>query len=79
MERVEAIFSESFDEVREQVETGERWKISVPGKPIFAQFCGEANIQPGRLKNLYISKAIERGSLVFEDILRILRDFSEAG
>lgn len=77
IEHVETTFGEAFDQICEQVETGENWKISVPGKPIFAQFCGEAKMQPGRLRNLYIGKANEIGSEVFDEIVGIFRGFSE--
>lgn len=74
--QIESVFSEAFDDVEAQVESGDDWKVSVPAKPIFAQFCGEANIQPGRLKNLYISMALESKSDVFDDITSIFRGFS---
>lgn len=78
LDRVEKLFGEAFDNIKSQVESGEDWKMSIPGKSIFAQFSGEANIQPGRLKSLYIAKALETESDVFDDIVEIFQAFAEA-
>lgn len=75
--QVEDFFANAYDVVSQDVSEGQRWKISVPGKPIYAQFCSDAQIQPGRLKNLYISKALEDGSGVFGDITSIFQSFSQ--
>lgn len=75
--RVEKTFSDAYDQIREQVQSGVNWKIDVPGKPIFSQFCGEANIQIGRLKNIYISKALEIKPAIFDEIMIIFKEFSD--
>lgn len=74
--QVEDAFSSAYDLVSKDVANGLEWKVTVPGKPIFAQFCNDAQIQSGRLKNLYITRALEDGSGIFGDITSIFQSFS---
>lgn len=53
-----------------------RWKIDVPGKPIFKTFCGRANIQVGRLKNLYLKAVDAREADTFDELNSIFSRFS---
>ena len=75
---VEQKFANLYDQVQDQIASGSQWKIDVPGKPIFKRFCGVASIPVGRLKNMYITRALEDGNDVFEDIIEILQGFSDA-
>jgi len=53
----------------------EVWKKDIPGKQIFKIFCGEAKIQEGRLKTLYIKKAEEMNMNPFQEIIDIFNKF----
>lgn len=57
--------------------SGNEWKLSIPGKPIFAEFCGKANIHPGRLKTLYIQYAKDSQTNPFSEIYDIFESFSK--
>lgn len=77
-EHVLAQFDSAYAEVEAKLESGDAWKIDIPAKQILAQFCSEANIQAGRLKNLYIELALQQKPEVFQDIFDVLGSFSEA-
>ena len=52
------------------------WKNDFPGKPIFARFCSETDMQQGRMKNLYLSKAEHASKDPFEEIFSIFSSFA---
>jgi hypothetical protein len=52
------------------------WKVRIPGKPIFSRFAAAANMDPGRLKLLYLAEAAKQDFVVFRDILDIFRHFA---
>ncbi|MBE3108898.1 MAG: ATP-binding protein [Acidobacteria bacterium] len=54
------------------------WKVRLPGRPIFNRFAAAADIDPGRLKLLYLSEAKKQDFAVFTDILEIFSAFAEA-
>lgn len=67
--------------VYEELETilkqqDDKWKSSIPGKPIFAKFCSQAKIQQGRMKTLYIKHAQESAINPFSEIHEIFEAFS---
>lgn len=74
---VVAQFEQALAKVESTLADGDAWKIEIPAKQIFSQFCSEAQIQPGRLKNLYINCALEKKPEVFKDILDILTSFAQ--
>ena len=75
-ERVKSCFSDAYDTVSDKLASGSTWKEDIPAKSILAQFCFIAKIQPGRLKNLYITKALEQNPEAFKDITDIFLSFS---
>jgi len=68
-------FSQAYDEIEHQLSDDQRWKANIPGKQVFAQFCSDAKIQPGRLKNMYIAHALERRPDTFMEIYEIFEAF----
>ncbi|WP_417593073.1 hypothetical protein [Parasphingorhabdus sp.] len=73
---VAAQFERAYSQVERMLAEGEDWKKEIPAKQVFSQFCAEAKIQPGRLKNLYINVALEKKPDTFKDIVDILESFS---
>lgn len=69
-------FEKAYMNVENQLANGDAWKSEVPAKQIFAQFCSDAQIQPGRLKMLYINNVLERKPAVFQEIVDILASFA---
>lgn len=55
----------------------DRWKVDVPGRPVFNAFCSIARLHEARLKQLYIVAALKQNQSVFDEIVGIFRDFSE--
>lgn len=69
-------------EVYQELETAvaannPHWKLRIPGRPIFNRFAAAANMDPGRLKLLYLSEAAKQDFAVFADILEIFRQFAD--
>jgi len=54
-----------------------QWKVRIPGRPIFSRFAAAANMDPGRLKLLYLAETAKQDFVVFRDILDIFRHFAE--
>ncbi len=69
-------FEDAYDSIFEKLNDGGTRKIDIPAKAIFFQFCSAAKIPPGRLKNLYIAKALQNSPETFQDISDILASFS---
>ncbi|GAA5266123.1 hypothetical protein ACOSOMT5_P2550 [Acidiphilium sp. MT5] len=74
-ETVANAFSQAYDEIERQLSDEQLWKANIPGKQVFKQFCSEAKIQPGRLKNMYIALALERKPDTFKEIYNIFEAF----
>jgi len=55
----------------------DHWKVVFPGKPILKSFAKKAQVQEGRLKNLYIQRSEECSHNPFKEIIDIFRGFSE--
>ena len=52
----------------------EVWKVDIPGRIVFNKFCGAANIEVGRLKQLYIKASkLEHGP--FQEIIDTFEGF----
>ncbi|KZB62881.1 hypothetical protein AUP42_02160 [Thalassospira lucentensis] len=69
--------AKTFDEFLASISDGTGdWKVNIPGKLILNTFCGRANIQIGRLKNLYLKSAQAQGLDVFADVIEIFDKFS---
>lgn len=72
--------SQAYDEFLLSITDGSgRWKRDVPGKPILKGFCNRAKLPLGRLKNLYLKAAADRGGGTFDDIVTIFERFSATG
>ena len=78
LDTVEHKFASLHDSVQTQIASGDQWKMTVPGKPILRKFCADASIAVGRLKNLYITRALDADSRAFDDIIQIFQGFSDA-
>jgi hypothetical protein len=57
----------------------EDWKKDIPGRLIFNRFAALAQIKSGRLKNLYLRKAIDLKRDPFAEIREIFRAFRTTG
>lgn len=69
----------TYDEFLRYITDGAgRWKIDIPGKPILKMFCSRANIQVGRLKNLYFKAVEAREANTFNELTAIFSTFSNA-
>jgi len=55
----------------------QKWKVKIPGRPIFNRFAAAANIEPGRLKLLYLTEAAKQDFAAFGDVLDLFRRFAE--
>ena len=74
---IEKIVTSTYDKLDTLLNSpGNTWKNDFPGKPIFARFCNEIHIQPGRMKNLYLSKAEQVSKDPFEEIVSIFSSFA---
>jgi hypothetical protein len=51
------------------------WKILVPGKPLLNIFANKAQLQTGRLKNLYLNEAEKHEPNPFAEIIEIFESF----
>ena len=49
------------------------WKVDIPGRILLNKFAGTAQIQPGRLKQMYLAAA--NPDVTFGDIIKIFEDF----
>lgn len=76
-DQVRKCFDDAHNAIVANLTDGEAWKSEIPAKQVFAQFCKTAKIQPGRLKNRYITAAIATKSEIFQDIRNIFKTFSE--
>jgi predicted ATPase len=56
-------------------EGSDDWKIKIPGRPLFNQFAHAANLDPSRLKQMYLAEALRQGGGVFQDIFDIFGAF----
>ena len=54
------------------------WKSHFPGKPIFSKFCEAAQMQPGRMKTLYLTKSFQSNKNPFAEVIEIFENFSRA-
>lgn len=52
------------------------WRGAIPGKQLFSIFCSKARIEQGRLKALYIKRALSREATPFSEIISIFDDFA---
>jgi energy-coupling factor transporter ATP-binding protein EcfA2 len=76
---IEQLIRTTYDQFLGSITDGSQtWKSDVPGKPILKAFCSRANMQLGRLKNLYLKAAEANGSHTFDDLVDIFKKFSEA-
>jgi len=74
LEEIESVTRAEYERLRFDVEgAGNIWRIDLPGRRILNKFAASANIQPGRLKQLYLGAA--EGSEVFGDIVSIFEGF----
>lgn len=76
-EEVREIVDETYSRFESMVNSDDlSWTRHFPGKPIFLAFCGQANIKAGRLKSLYIRRALKRDDSPFDDIIADFSHFS---
>lgn len=75
-DEVRSCFECAYVDVEAKLNDGQAWKSDIPAKQVFAQFCAAAEMQPGRLKNLYISLALKEKPETFQDIDDIFTKFS---
>jgi hypothetical protein len=57
-------------------EDSEDWKKNVPGKQLLARFAASANIDLGRLKNLYVREVENNRLATFDEIISIFDSFA---
>ena len=53
----------------------DEWKARLPGKILLAKFAAQAQIDPPRLKNLYLKIAAQTEPNPFQEIINIFQDF----
>ena len=53
------------------------WRTAIPGKVVFYRFCSLANLDSGRVKQLYIRAAEAHSNEPFADIVHIFEDFGK--
>lgn len=75
---VEKIVRREFQFLEASIDDG-TWINEIPGKPVLKKFCSASNITVGRLRNLYLREAEKLGAEPFDDVLSILRKFSDVG
>lgn len=76
-EEIQKIVESTYEKFEKLLNIPENtWKTDFPGKPIFAKFCSEINMQQGRMKNLYLSKAEHASIDPFEEIFSIFSSFA---
>lgn len=76
-EDVMKLVEETYSRFEDMVQSGDlTWINHFPGKPIFSAFCGAANIKAGRLKSLYIRRALAKEDSPFNDIIEDFSYFS---
>jgi Histidine kinase-, DNA gyrase B-, and HSP90-like ATPase len=56
-----------------------RWKARIPGKQLLAKFAAKANIDPVRLKTLYLHIAAQNEPSPFQEVFDIFASFDSLG
>jgi len=75
---VDALTERTFSRLYESIEKDDGvWVCEIPGKQVFAMFCSRANIEPGRLKTMYIRSVLSRNDGAFDEIIGIFEDLSK--
>ena len=74
---VEALAEQTFTRLTSSIEEDtDLWRSEIPGKQIFTMFCSKARIEQGRLKTLYIKKALSQAENPFTEIVSVFADFA---
>ncbi len=74
-ETVAGMIRDEFERLSHSVDAG-TWRAELPGRTIFNQFASAASVQPGRLKQMYLSACTETDE--FAEIVQIFEDFRAA-
>jgi predicted ATPase len=76
--QLSAAASTFFKTLNESLQNDDgRWKDTIPGKPLFAQFASKAKMEPARLKNAYINCVQELKLNAFQEIHAIFETFTK--
>jgi hypothetical protein len=76
---LEPLVRSEYDLLTRQIsEPAESWKKDIPGRIVFNRFASLAQMKPGRLKTLYIRKAMEISCDPFLEVRNIFREFRAA-
>jgi hypothetical protein len=74
---VETLVRTTFTEFEKSLTDGtSRWKTILPGKQLFQRFASIANIDPGRLKLLYLKQAEAIDPYPFQEIVDLFASFT---
>jgi predicted ATPase len=66
-----------YNELKNLLMTGdEKWKNLIPGRPLLHMFASQAQIDPGRLKLLYIKAAEKENNNPFSEIIEVFTHFN---
>jgi ABC-type lipoprotein export system ATPase subunit len=78
--QIAALATEYHEALLQSIDTDtEEWKHIVPGKPLLRMFASAAGVHAGRIKNLYVTAALEQpAGRPFAEIDDIFRAFAEA-
>lgn len=71
----ESLVKDTYRDLEESL-SNDRWKKTIPGKPILGSFASAAKIPVGRLKSLYVAKNATYGLGAFNEIENILQEWA---
>ncbi|MBX3664246.1 MAG: ATP-binding protein [Burkholderiales bacterium] len=79
MEMIEALCRSEYERLYQAVhDDSPNWLTDIPGRIVLNKFAAKANLQPGRLKTLYIQSTNEAGRDPFAEIRTLLDSFRES-
>lgn len=79
MASVEELAREEYAKLASSIELDTAlWLHEIPGRPMLSKFARAANLQVGRLKNMYLASAAEASRSPFSEVIELFGDFSTA-